>query len=105
MDPLGYLLLVAAGLAAGFIAGLIGVGGGIIFAPVLFFYYQAIGVDPAVVTQLTIGSSLLCTLIAALMSTWVQHRKGAIVPRVALQVGVFSAVAVILMTRFVTTQP
>lgn len=105
MDPAHLLLLLGAGLAAGFVAGLIGVGGGIIFAPVLFFYYQAIGIPSTVVAPLTIASSLFCTLIAAFISAWAQYRRSAVVTRVALSVGVFSALAVYLMTRFVTTQP
>ncbi|MEX0822612.1 MAG: sulfite exporter TauE/SafE family protein [Rhodothermales bacterium] len=105
MDPSHLMLLVGAGLAAGFVAGLIGVGGGIIFAPVLFFYYQAIGISSTVIAPLTIGSSLFCTLIAAAISTWAQYGKQAVVSRIALSVGLFSALAVFLMTRFVTTQP
>lgn len=105
MDPIHLLILVAAGLAAGFVAGLIGVGGGIIFAPVLFFYYQAIGVSSTAIAPLTIGSSLFCTLIAALISAWAQYDRKAVLTRVAVSVGTFSAIAVFLMTRFVTTQP
>ncbi len=99
------LLLLGAGLAAGFVGGLIGVGGGIIFAPVLFFYFQGIGVPPEALAPLTIGSSLFCTFIVALASAWFQHRKGAVRPRVAVGVGLSSAGAVYLMTRYVTTQP
>ena len=105
MDPINLLLLVGAGLAAGFIAGLIGVGGGIIFAPVLFFYYQSIGVSEAIIAPLTIGSSLLCTLIAAVVSAWAQYGRNAVITSIAVRVGIFSALAIYLMTRFVTTQP
>lgn len=98
-------LLLGAGLAAGFVAGLIGVGGGIIFAPVLFFYYQAIGTAPEVIAPLTIGSSLFCTFLAAIASAWTQYGRRAVVTRVAVTVGLFSALIVFLMTRFVTTQP
>ena len=105
MDPFHLLVLLAAGLVAGFVAGLIGVGGGIIFAPVLFFHYQAIGISPAAIAPLTIGSSLLCTLVAAAVSARSQYAKDAVSTRIALRVGLFSALAVFLMTRFVTTQP
>lgn len=98
-------LLLGAGLVAGFIAGLIGVGGGVIFAPVLFFYYQAIGVAPEILAPLTIGSSLFCTLLAALASAATQYQKKAVVTRIAVAVGLSSAVVVFLMTQFVTTQP
>lgn len=104
MDPIHIFLLLGAGLAAGFVAGLIGVGGGIIFAPVLFFSFQRIGIAPDVIAPLTLGSSLLCTFVASSASAWFQYRQRAILPRVALHVGLFSAVAIFLMTRFVTTQ-
>jgi len=104
MDPIHILLLSGAGLAAGFVAGLIGVGGGIIFAPVLFFYYQGIGISPDLIAPLTLGSSLFCTLIAASASAYFQYRKRAVLPRVAINVGFFSAFAIVLMTNFVTTR-
>jgi len=105
MDPTHAVLLLGTGLAAGFIGGLIGVGGGILFAPVLLFYFEGLGIDPAVLTPLTIGTSLLCTLMVALVSTWYQHKSEAVVWRLALGVGGGSALAIFLMMRFVTTRP
>ena len=98
-------LIVVAGLAAGFVAGLVGLGGGIVFAPVLFFYFEAIGVEPGVLAPLTIGTSLFCTVLAAGMSALHQHREQSVRWGVAGIVGMLSAVAVVLMTQFVTTQP
>lgn len=105
MDILHLMLLVAAGLGGGFVAGLFGVGGGIIFAPVLFFYYHQTGVSPEALAPLTIGSSLFCTMIAATVTAWAQYGKKAVITRVAVIVGVFSAAVVLVMTRWVTTQP
>ncbi len=99
------LALVGAGLAGGFLGGLIGVGGGVIFTPVLFFYFQRLGVAPEALAPLTIGSSLFCTLVVAVASAYFQHRRNAVRPRVALGAGLSSAAAVYLTTRFVTTQP
>ena len=105
MDVVHVVLLVAAGLSGGFVAGLFGVGGGIVFAPVLFFYYQQIGVSPEALAPLTIGSSLFCTMITAAASAWVQYGKKAVVTRVAVIVGLFSAAIVLIMTRWITTRP
>jgi len=105
MDIIHLLILLGAGLVAGFVAGLIGVGGGIIFAPVLFFYYQSTGIAADVIAPLTIGSSLFCTLLAAIASAWKQYGKDAVITHVAVTVGIFSALSVFLTTRFVTTQP
>lgn len=99
------LLLVGIGLLGGFLAGLVGVGGGIVFTPVLFFYFQAIGVPSAVVTPLTLGTSLFCTLLASLSSAWFQYQRQAVVPAVAIGTGLFSALAITLTTRYITTQP
>ncbi|MEM1043416.1 MAG: sulfite exporter TauE/SafE family protein [Bacteroidota bacterium] len=105
MDPVNILILGAAGVAGGFVAGLLGVGGGIIFAPVLFFFYSARGVDPDLIAPLTLGTSLFCTLVTALAGTATHWGAGLIGRRVAVVVGAFSAAAVVGMTLFVTTQP
>lgn len=99
------VLLVGAGAVAGFVAGLIGVGGGIIFTPVLALFFAAQGVADALVPKLAIGSGLFCTLIAALVSARAQHRKQAVDWRMAASVGVAAALPVALMVVFVTTKP
>ena len=86
-------------------AGLIGIGGGVIFGPVLFFAFGAAGIDDPVLTPLTLGSSLLCTFAASASGAVRQHRAGAVEWRTALVVGALAAVAVVLVGRFVTTQP
>src|SRR6056297_930641 len=105
MDPVNILILGVAGLAGGFVAGLLGVGGGIIFAPVLLFFYQGIGVPDDIIVPMTAGSSLFCTLVAALSGTVSQLRLGTVRSRVVWIAGVFAAVGVTATTLFVTTQP
>ena len=105
MDLFSIALLVAAGAVGGFVAGLIGVGGGIIFGPVLFYYLRSIGIEDPVLTPLVLGSSLFCTLAASLVGTRAQWKRQAVRPRVALLGGGFAVVAVVLMTTFVTTEP
>lgn len=98
------LLLLVAGAVGGFIAGLVGVGGGVIFGPVLFFTYQAAGVEDPVLTPLTLGTSLLCTFAASASGAIGQRRAGAVDGRTALVVGALAAVAVVAAGRFVATQ-
>ena len=102
---LDVVMLLSAGLAAGFVAGLTGVGGGSLFAPVLLFYFRSQGVAPVQIAPLTAGTSLLCVLLASSASAWSQHRRGAVAWRFVGLVGGFSAVAVFLVTRLVATQP
>lgn len=99
------LILLAAGLAAGFVAGLVGVGGGIIFAPVLLFYFDSAGVSGSALAPLTIGTSLFCTLLTSSVSAFHHLRRGAVMPRVAVVTGLASAAGVIAVTSLVTTRP
>jgi len=99
------LILLSAGAGAGFVAGLVGIGGGILFTPVLLLYLQQIGTDPVLLPKLTIGSSLVCTFVAALASARHQYRAGAVDLHVAQWVGLSSALGVVVMTGFVTTRP
>ena len=104
MDPVNILILGVAGLAGGFIAGLLGVGGGIIFSPVLLFFYQATGVADELIVPMTAGSSLFCTFMAAASGTGSQVRLGMVRSRVVWIAGVFATVGVTGTTLLVTTQ-
>jgi len=99
------LMLAGAGLGAGVVAGLVGVGGGIIFTPVLFAVYGLLGVPESVRTPLTVGTGLLCTGMAAGASAAHHLRRGAVRLRPALGVGLASAGAVGLVSRYGVTQP
>lgn len=99
------ILLGVAGLGAGLLAGLVGVGGGVIFTPVLFAVYGLLGVPAGVRTPLTVGTGLFCTGLAAGTSAVHHARRGAVDARMALGVGLASAVAVGLVSRFVVTRP
>jgi hypothetical protein len=82
------LVLVALiGLVAGTLAGLFGVGGGILFVPTL-----ALGLG---LTQLHAeASSLLAILPTAIVGSWRQRRYGNVDLRVAAIVGVASIAGV-----------
>jgi len=99
------LLLAAAGFAGGYIAGLAGIGGGIVFAPVLLFHFRSLDVDPTVVAPLTIGTSLLCTMVAAAASARHQLARNSVDLGIAWKVGLTSAISVVAITLFVTTRP
>lgn len=98
-------IFILIGGFAGFVAGLVGVGGGVIFAPVLLFAYQELGIDDSIITQVTIATSLLCTVFASLGGSFQHFRSGNVIPKLALVVGLFSIVFITLTTSLITTQP
>lgn len=78
-DPqllIGYGVL---GLCAGVLAGLLGVGGGLIIVPSLIFLFSWQGLPSDQVVHLAVGTSLATILATAMASLLAHHRKGAVV--------------------------
>ena len=88
---------ISLGLAAGVMAGLFGVGGGILFVPALV----ALGLG-----QLDAqGTSLLAILPTVAAGTWSQRRYGNLRVRTAVVVGLASIVGVEVGARVVLELP
>lgn len=75
MTILIYLLL---GVFAGFLGGLLGLGGGIVVVPALFFIFRGLGFLPGAIMHMAIGTSLATVVLTATVSTWAHHRRGAV---------------------------
>lgn len=70
--------LLATGVAAGFIAGLLGVGGGIVIVPVLFLAFTALGITEEVRMHVAVGTSLSTIVFTSFASFRAHSRKGAV---------------------------
>ncbi|MGQ0533315.1 MAG: sulfite exporter TauE/SafE family protein [Caulobacteraceae bacterium] len=70
--------LIVAGLAAGFVGGLFGVGGGIAIVPALYFAFATLGVDEDIRMHLAIGTSL-STIISTSWRSLAAHIKAGAV--------------------------
>jgi len=78
VDPLHAVLLAAAGAAAGFLAGLFGVGGGILLVPILLVFFRTIGVSALVATHLAFGTSLFIVVFTSLSSARTYAARGLV---------------------------
>lgn len=72
------IALLLTGACAGILAGLLGVGGGIVIVPVLFLLFPFLGVDPALVMHLAVGTSLATIIPTSIVSARAHHKKGGI---------------------------
>ncbi|MEX0730118.1 MAG: sulfite exporter TauE/SafE family protein [Aquisalimonadaceae bacterium] len=70
--------MATAGIVAGIVAGLLGVGGGIILVPVLFYLFTLLDIDPAIRMHLAVGTSLATVVITAITSTRAHWPRGTI---------------------------
>lgn len=96
------LILLLLGIIAGIVAGLFGLGGGILFTPILFVVFSEAGIQNPVV--LTIASSLFCTFIASVGSSVRQYHQQNFFLTEGLKVGMLGAVGVTL-GKIVITSP
>jgi len=80
-------LIVLLGAGAGVLAGLFGVGGGIIFVPILIYFFELGQVEAE-------ATSLLAILPTVVAGTWRQHRYGNVHWRAALLIGFVAVVGV-----------
>jgi uncharacterized membrane protein YfcA len=71
-------LCLLAGAFAGFLAGLFGVGGGLLLVPVLVTVFASQQFDSTIHMQLALGTSLATIMVNGLSSVLAHHRKGAV---------------------------
>ena len=107
-DPywLGALALAMAltGIASGTLAGLLGVGGGIVIVPVLFNVFPLLDIPEVIQMKLAVGTSLATIIPTSIQSARKHHARGAMdvplfkamIPSIAagVAVGTFTAILV-----------
>ena len=72
------VLLLVIGAFAGIIAGLLGVGGGIVIVPALYLMLTYIGLDEAIIMHVAVGTSLATIIFTSLRSVMKHREKGAV---------------------------
>lgn len=72
---LSYLIL---GALAGTLAGLFGIGGGLIIVPVLVYSFEIQGLPSEILTHLAVGTSLATIVVTSLSSIRAHHAKGSV---------------------------
>ena len=70
--------LLALGTVVGFLAGLLGVGGGMMMVPVMTWLLHQRGVDNGVAVKMAIATSMATILFTSLSSVRAHHRLGAV---------------------------
>lgn len=75
---LALLWFMLGGALAGFVAGLLGIGGGLIVVPFLAFILPTRGIPDVNVMQVAVGTSLAIVVLTSLSSIIAHHRRGGI---------------------------
>lgn len=72
------LMLMAIGAFAGVLAGLLGVGGGIILVPAFFYTFQVLGYGGDQLMQVCLATSLATIIVTSVRSVLSHNKKGAV---------------------------
>ncbi|CAA0099433.1 Uncharacterised protein [BD1-7 clade bacterium] len=73
-----WIYFLLCGVFAGTMAGLLGVGGGLVVVPVLLAIFNHLGFPSEVLTQMAIATSLAVMLFTCMGSVHRHHQKGAV---------------------------
>ena len=71
-------LLLAIGALAGVLAGLLGVGGGIVLVPAFFYAFQTLGYGGPQLMQMCLATSLATIIVTSVRSVMSHNKKGAV---------------------------
>jgi uncharacterized membrane protein YfcA len=77
-------LYLLTGAFAGFSAGLLGIGGGLIIVPILYFIFSSQGYDQQHVMHMALATSLATIIITSISSTYAHNKKRAVLWKVVL---------------------
>jgi uncharacterized protein len=75
IEPLLLAELAVLGLCTGFLAGLLGIGGGMIMVPFLTYFLSARGVSPDLSVKMAIATSMATIIFTSVSSVRAHHKK------------------------------
>lgn len=73
------------GACAGLLAGLFGVGGGLVLVPLLMLLFRVQGFDETYVMLMAVATSLATIIVTALSAIWAHQRHGAIIWKLVMR--------------------
>ena len=92
--------MILTAIPVGFVAGLFGIGGGLITVPFLYYIFGLLNVDPNYVMHLAVGTSFAIIIPTSIASVLTHHKYKAVDFTIVKSYGVFVILGVIFGTIF-----
>ena len=93
-------IMAASAVVVGFMAGLFGIGGGLIMVPVLFYVFSFVGIEQTFVMHLAIGTSFSIIIPNSIISTITHMKFKAVDFSIVKTFGGFVVIGVVFGTIF-----
>ena len=103
MDYSLIITLFIFGIVGGFISGLLGVGGGIIFVPILSSVLASVGYSDEELAKYILANSFAATFFAGAISTFKQYKLNSFYPKEILMTASLSIPMSLLITHLIAT--
>ena len=87
-------------IPVGFVAGLFGIGGGLITVPFLYYIFGLLNIDPQYVMHLAVGTSFAIIIPTSIVSVLTHHKFKAVDFQIVKNYGVYVIMGVIIGTLF-----
>ena len=87
----------------GFVAGLFGIGGGLITVPFLFYIFNSLGINPQYIMHLAVGTSFAIIIPTSTVSVMTHHKFKAVDFDIVKSYGFYVVLGVIFGTIFAAT--
>ena len=84
----------------GFVAGLFGIGGGLITVPFLYYIFNSLGIDQQYIMHLAVGTSFAIIIPTSTVSVLTHHKFKAVDFEVVKSYGAYVVFGVVLGTIF-----
>jgi len=95
--------MILTAIPAGFVAGLFGIGGGLITIPVLYYIFGLQGIDQLYIMHLAVGTSFAIIIPTSTVSVLTHHKFKAVDFDIVKNYGVFVIIGVVIGTIFAAT--
>jgi len=96
-----FIILFLLGSIGAFLSGFLGVGGGIVYIPILDYFLSKIGLSDNNLVKAILANSLFTIIFSGLVSSYKQYRLGNFYPKEILYTATTGAITAVLMTMLI----
>ena len=92
--------MILTAIPVGFVAGLFGIGGGLITVPFLYYIFESLGIDKQYTMHLAVGTSFAIIIPTSIVSVLTHHKFKAVDFNIVKSYGIYVVLGVIFGTIF-----